>query len=397
MSRRSKLVIVTALAMCGAAYAEQAPEFPDDGMPLALYKKLDALAQVMLGVEPRPLGFEGMNAEAAKKALAADVASNVEAMKKGLGSKQVIQRRLAAWALGYCADKAKGVELLKGAMVDTDAEVRRAAAGGLKELPDGSAVDALIAGLDDTDERVRCASAQALGAIKDSRAARPLLKLLGDKAWGNRLHAALALGEIKDKSVLPDIQKALESESDPRVRMGLAAAARKIAGKEEPDSQGAMEPGQGKNVLHELSDEMKKVEGKLRDDLHDIENVQVPQKKIEDQLVELIKKVEEMMAQGQGQGKKSGEQQQQSQGQSGQQSGGNPTSPLKTSVLPSGPPRGALQPGEVVSKEAAWAHLPPAMREELNQVYKEDMPERWRRRLEEYFLSVAAEENKANK
>jgi len=54
--------------------------------------------------------------------------------------------------------------------------------------------------------------------------------------------------------------------------------------------------------------------------------------------------------------------------------------------------RGALNAAEVASRQAEWAKLPPAMRDEMLQVYREGMPERWRRRLEAYFLSVAAEE-----
>ncbi|HEY3319375.1 MAG TPA: hypothetical protein VGP72_02725 [Planctomycetota bacterium] len=49
---------------------------------------------------------------------------------------------------------------------------------------------------------------------------------------------------------------------------------------------------------------------------------------------------------------------------------------------------------QVAGKQDAWAKLPPQQRDELLQAFREEMPERWRRRLEAYFLSVAAEEAK---
>jgi hypothetical protein len=48
----------------------------------------------------------------------------------------------------------------------------------------------------------------------------------------------------------------------------------------------------------------------------------------------------------------------------------------------------------VAGKQDAWAKLPPAEREEFLNSFREDIPERWRKRLEAYFLSVAKEEAK---
>ena len=48
----------------------------------------------------------------------------------------------------------------------------------------------------------------------------------------------------------------------------------------------------------------------------------------------------------------------------------------------------------VAGKQDSWAKLPAAQRDELLQAFREEMPERWRKRLEAYFLSVAAEEVK---
>ncbi|MCY3023472.1 MAG: hypothetical protein NTW87_31215 [Planctomycetota bacterium] len=57
-------------------------------------------------------------------------------------------------------------------------------------------------------------------------------------------------------------------------------------------------------------------------------------------------------------------------------------------------PPGAMNPAIVAGKQDSWAKLPPAQREELLQAFREEIPERWRKRLEAYFLSLAAEEVK---
>jgi acyl-CoA reductase-like NAD-dependent aldehyde dehydrogenase len=57
-------------------------------------------------------------------------------------------------------------------------------------------------------------------------------------------------------------------------------------------------------------------------------------------------------------------------------------------------PEGSANVAQVAGKQDAWAKLPPQQRDELLQAFREEMPERWRRRLEAYFLSVAAEEAK---
>jgi hypothetical protein len=51
----------------------------------------------------------------------------------------------------------------------------------------------------------------------------------------------------------------------------------------------------------------------------------------------------------------------------------------------------------VADKTNDWSKLPPAQRDELLQAFREDMPERWKKRLEAYFTSVAAEEAKGEK
>lgn len=57
-------------------------------------------------------------------------------------------------------------------------------------------------------------------------------------------------------------------------------------------------------------------------------------------------------------------------------------------------PHGPTGAAQVSGSMDSWAKLPAAQRDELLQAFREDVPERWRKRLEAYFLSVNAEENK---
>jgi hypothetical protein len=55
---------------------------------------------------------------------------------------------------------------------------------------------------------------------------------------------------------------------------------------------------------------------------------------------------------------------------------------------------GKEKPAAVESESERWAKLPPAQREEMLQVLRQEMPERWRKRLEAYFMSLADEKEK---
>jgi len=67
---------------------------------------------------------------------------------------------------------------------------------------------------------------------------------------------------------------------------------------------------------------------------------------------------------------------------------------MQDSKLGGNVPHGATGAAQVTSTMDSWAKLPPAQRDELLQAMREDIPERWRKRLEAYFLSVNQEENK---
>jgi hypothetical protein len=49
------------------------------------------------------------------------------------------------------------------------------------------------------------------------------------------------------------------------------------------------------------------------------------------------------------------------------------------------------QPNRVSNSNDEWNKLPPAKREEILQLFRDDLPERWRKRLQAYYLSLTAE------
>jgi beta-lactamase regulating signal transducer with metallopeptidase domain len=115
------------------------------------------------------------------------------------------------------------IRALVGALRDTDAGVRRAAAQSLGHLEDARAVDGLVAALGDGDAEVRVAAVQALGQIEDVRAAGPLAARLGQARGEERVAIAQALGEIEDPSSAPALARLLEDEQT-EVRKAAAQA-----------------------------------------------------------------------------------------------------------------------------------------------------------------------------
>lgn len=69
---------------------------------------------------------------------------------------------------------------LQRALASPDAEVREKAAGGLAEIADPSAAEALAGALGDSEPRVRARAAQALAAIGDERALEALVRTIDD-------------------------------------------------------------------------------------------------------------------------------------------------------------------------------------------------------------------------
>jgi len=393
------LCATVALRAADSDPKEAPKEVPKNGneMSLDLYQKLKGHFDALYGAKAALLpGLAPASKGETDKALREDAAANKDALVKALGSSAVIHRELAARALEYCGDKKLAVEALSKSVVgDSDDGVRRAAAAALAKLPDAAAVDALVKGLGDTAETVRGICATALGNIKDPRASQPLLSLLAsDTKPIPRMLAANALSKIKDPASADGLKKALDAEKDERVKMALAGAVRSVTGGDSAGTEAVPNAGEAANELSSLAKEMKEVEQKLRDDRHD-QAVQVQGTQIEQKLATLIQKLDKA-CNGSGEGKpgegeKNKQQQQQGSKANGGKSSGNP---LKDSALGAAVPPGSSNPALVAGKSDSWAKLPPAQRDELLQAFREEMPERWRKRLEAYFLSVAAEEAK---
>jgi hypothetical protein len=397
--RTLSIAVILLCASVAVHAADSDPkETPKNGneMSLELYQKLKGHFETLYGAKTFLLpGVQPASKGDVEKALKEDAVANKDALVKALGSSAVIHRELAARALEYCGDKKLAVEnLTKSVVNDVDDGVRRAAAAALAKLPDAAAVDALVKGLTDSAESVRGTCATALGNIKDPRASDPLLKLLAsDSKPIPRMLAATALSKIKDPASAEGLKKALDAEKDERVKMALAGAVRSVMGGDSAKTEAVPTAGEAANELSGLAKEMKEVEQKLRDDRHD-QAVQVQGTQIEQKLATLIQKLDKACngsCDKPGEGKKEGQQQQQGNKSNGGKSSGNP---LKDSSLGQATPPGSSNPALVAGKSDSWAKLPPAQRDELLQAFREEMPERWRKRLEAYFLSVAAEEAK---
>lgn len=398
--------IVPALLFCSSAtlvFAEEpkpatapavSPSPNGNEMPLALYQKIKGHFDSMYGVQQGLLAsVQEDDRKSAEAALRADAAENKEILVKALKSSQTVQREVAARALEYCGDKDLALKSLSAALAD-DAEdsVRRAAAAGLVKLPDAAALETLVKGLSDTADSVRGLCATALGNIKDTRATEPLLRILETESKPLvRMQAATALSKIKDPKSLEALTKLMDQEKDERVKMALAGAIRSVGG-DTAQTQPVPNAADAAGELAALANEMKEVEAKLRGDRHDVA-VQNQGKEIEKKLSVLIEKLDKQCnGGGSGSGQKKSEQQQQQQQQAskpGQGSGG-----MKGTENGSATPPTSLNAAQVATKTEAWAKLPAAQRDELLQAFREDVPERWRKRLEAYFLSIAHEEAK---
>lgn len=161
----------------------------------------------------------------------------------------------------------------------------------------------------------------------------------------------------------------------------------------------AGEPNPEAETLKQLSNRMNQLEGMLRQDRHDVA-VQVEGKLIESSMGVMIEKMEKEQSQQQQQQQQQNKQdKKQTQRQQREQQREQSMSPQpqpgggqKSSV----PPGDVSPPATVTGKQSPWARLPKAQRDELLQAYGDDIPVRWRKRLEAYFYSIAIEEEKDN-
>ena len=118
------------------------------------------------------------------------------------------------------------VELVRGALANPDARVRREALRSLAKLGAEDAGELVTALLDDTDEGVQMAAAVAAGELGVQRAVRPLVRMLDEAKDPDRIVSIVrALGQLGDPGAVPAIEKhAVPSLfSKPRTNVRVAA------------------------------------------------------------------------------------------------------------------------------------------------------------------------------
>jgi hypothetical protein len=116
-----------------------------------------------------------MIAESSNELEQDSVAKSVAQLQRQLRSPDTFTRRKAAEALGGCG--AQGEGLLRRALVDTDAGVRKAALGALSEDGMLGTQDTLLELLGSDYLDVRQHAARLLGELGDDRALRPLMEV----------------------------------------------------------------------------------------------------------------------------------------------------------------------------------------------------------------------------
>jgi hypothetical protein len=373
---------------------------PSSELPLPLYQslrtKMDALGAA-LGVKS---GEPKVDVSQAALELRAEVRSHEDQLFSALSAPQALQRELAARLMAFASDKKAAMRALCPLVSqDTDKNVRAAAAAALTLLPDAFAVDALLGGLEDAEWIVRANCAKALGPIQDDRAVEPLFALMGGERESQvRINAVTALARIKTGVDAHRLSKMLNDERDERVKLAIVGAIRVLEGETGmPDIPDANQFGER---LMKLSDDMVEFERKLRDDRHDT-TVQIEGDEIErkiDQLIEDIKKLAQdnpNSPPNDGSGSSSGRNPRPNEGRAGapKPEGGSEANNSKQ-MQPAGDSggTGAKATPSVTGRHERWATLPAKDRDELFQIYRPEVPLKWRRRIEAYFFSVAAEE-----
>ncbi len=122
------------------------------------------------------------------------------------------------------------VPVLRSAMRDQDACVRRVAGSFLGRIEASAATAALLDALDDASADTRYVAALGLGMSDKAAGTTPLIRRLRDDSPHVRRAAAWALGALGARSALEALIQALERDADPRVRQAAAWALGQIDG-----------------------------------------------------------------------------------------------------------------------------------------------------------------------
>ena len=392
--KRAMLCLSAVLALAAApVFSGEEPKEPAKLTP-ELCKQL---TEKILALQDRTTATKEL-----AQALKQDVEKHQGELLGALSGGSALERALSAALLHMATkDPDKVAEALAKALSDEDLDVRRGAAGSLLRLKKPASADALIKALEDTDDQVRTLAAAALGAMKIAKAKESLIKVLDDPTWAVRLQAVQALGAVADKDSSKEIAEKLKDlleDENAFVRMAAAGVITKLTGAK---PEGTPDAGD-KNVLHNLAKDMGGVKEQL-DAEHHGSTVQVAQKGISDKLDQIIKMIQDQQQQqsegkpGEGKPKegekKPGQPKSGPGNKGGQPKQGKPSSPATSEMVTSGSVQhGEKQAAEVSSVGGKWGNLPPSKREELELAETEGLPERYRKLLEIYFMSIAEEE-----
>ncbi|MGH7144825.1 MAG: HEAT repeat domain-containing protein [Planctomycetota bacterium] len=381
------------------------------GLGLDDYELLSKAADGLSADDPAAI-------EKARKRCAELAPQYKAALFASLHDENSLKKHLAIKLMPYVGDApaaAKAVgELLAGDHKDADDHMRLLAAMTLYELPDPAGFDAAVSALaNDSSDKVRAAAAEALGKFNDDRAVAPLIKALNDDAKQVRGNAAAALARLKlDKDkVLAALLNAADTEPDLAVKGRIQGAIATL--QDHPNPANADDKEDPLKVLANLADDMGNIEGKLRNDQHQLaENAQVvgDQQNVVSRLNALVKKLEQQQQQSSSssKSKKKSQQQQQQQQKPGEGEGKKPGS-KSGGHSQQGATQSTNQPGSVQynsertetgSMVQKFTDLPDAEREKLNTLRGQGIPDNWANVLESYWNSVnklqAQEDNKQN-
>lgn len=118
------------------------------------------------------------------------------------------------------------VEPLAAAMKEPKWETRYRAAEALGKIADDKAVKPLIQALNDNRDHVRYMAAKGLRVLGDSDALAPMIILLKDENRFVRMMAVRALSAIGGNKVNEALARALETETDEKVKEAITEAMR---------------------------------------------------------------------------------------------------------------------------------------------------------------------------
>ena len=132
-------------------------------------------------------------------------------------------RRTAAQLIGRVDGKLL-VEQLRSELAATNATQREIAALALGYAGGAAIQPALVRVASDVEPRVRRTVAWALGRSESQNAVQPLVTMLRDADPMVRVNAALSLGELSAGAAVAPLSDLLASDRDARVRRAAAAA-----------------------------------------------------------------------------------------------------------------------------------------------------------------------------